>query len=67
MQQEKLKEGETNSSSACVCAGFPRLHLEGRVGTCSELGLLCYLVYGPRRASPAKISSSGDGAHVRER
>lgn len=65
-QEEKLKEGETNSSSACVCAGFPRLHLEGRAGTCSELGLCVIWSVAPVRASPAKISSSGDGAHVQE-
>lgn len=63
-QEEKLKEVETSSSSVWSCAGFLRLHLEGRAGTCSELSLCVIWSVAPIKVSPDQISSSGDGEHV---
>lgn len=63
-QEEKLKGEETSSSSVWPCAGFLRLHLEGRAGMCSELGLCVIWSVAPIKASPDQISSSGYGEHV---
>lgn len=63
MRHEKQRRGKASSSSAYVCAGFPCLHLEGRA--VRALGsVICSVA--PVRASPTKISPSGDGARVQE-
>lgn len=52
--------------SVCLC-WIPLSASRGQGRYVVQAGSLCYLVCGPGRASPAKIPSSGDGAHVRER
>lgn len=64
--QREVKEGENQLLlSLCLC-WIPVSASRGQGSTCSELRVCVIWSVASVRASPAKVSSSGDGARVRE-
>lgn len=64
--RREVKEGETQLLLRSRLCWIPVSASRGQGSTCSELGLCVIWPVAPVRASPATISSSGDGARVRE-